>query len=272
LAIVSTAVNSLVHEVVAVDWSGKRSGAAEAIWLARVRDGRLVELENGRTPVGVIERIVELGRENGAVVAGLDFAFSFPEWYLDERGWRGGQDVWTAIAHEADAILAECPPPFWGRPGYREVHGRERARRTEQEMAGRPKSVFQIGGAGAVGTGSLRGMPRLLRLAEAGWSIWPFDTPAWPCVVEIYPRLLTGAVVKGRHRDRLAYLNDHFGDQPEAMRERAAGSEDAFDAAVSALVMARHGADLGRLTRAAQDSLYAREGRIWIPERGRPVA
>ena len=37
----------------------------------------------------------------------------------------------------------------------------------------RPKSTFQIGGAGAVGTGSLRGMPHLLTLREAGCAVWP---------------------------------------------------------------------------------------------------
>lgn len=74
-------------------------------------------------------------------------------------------------------------------------------RRTDREAPAiggiRPKSVFQIGGAGAVGTGSLRGMPILKRLRDAGFAVWPFDAPRWPCVVEIYPRLLTGAVNKG---------------------------------------------------------------------------
>jgi catechol 2,3-dioxygenase-like lactoylglutathione lyase family enzyme len=61
---------------------------------------------------------------------------------------------------------------------------------------------FQIGGAGAVGTGSLRGMQHLADLAHAGFSIWPFDRPGWPLAVEIYPRLFTPGVVKSRHRAR----------------------------------------------------------------------
>src|SRR6202012_1913196 len=36
------------------------------------------------------------------------------------------------------------------------------------------KSPFQIGGSGSVGTGSLRAMPALLRLREAGFRVWPF--------------------------------------------------------------------------------------------------
>ena len=184
---------------------------------------------------------------------------------LDERGWQGGRDAWRELRTEGEAILAECPYPFWGRPGRPRLTGREPAGLTKKRMPATPKSVFQIGGAGAVGTASLRGMPCLARLADAGFSIWPFDADGWPRVVEIYPRLLTGAVVKGRHRDRLAYLNARFADQPEAMRERAAGSEDAFDAAVSALVMARDIADLESLVQAPDDSAYAREGRIFSP-------
>lgn len=52
-------------------------------------------------------------------------------------------------------------------------------RRTDRERPAvggiRPTSGFQIGGAGAVGTGAVRGMPMLARLRAAGFAIWPFD-------------------------------------------------------------------------------------------------
>ncbi len=255
----------MAADFIAVDWSGKRSGAEEHIWLARVTDGVLAELENGRSREAVVDRVLEFAREGERTVIGLDFAFSFPIWYLDERGWDGGRDVWQALTSEAETLLAECPSPFWGLPGRQNLHGQEPFRRTERDVPGRPKSVFQIGGAGAVGTGSLRGMPKLARLADAGLSIWRFDHPEGRSVLEIYPRLLTKAVVKGRHRARLKYLNDRFPAQPEALRERAAGSEDAFDAAVSALVMAEHEHELFALEGAAPSSDYAHEGRIWWP-------
>ena len=52
------------------------------------------------------------------------------------------------------------------------------------------------------------------------------------------------------------------------MLERAAGSEDAFDAAVSALKMAEHGDELETLT-ATDDEPFDIEGKIWRPnERG----
>jgi hypothetical protein len=69
------------------------------------------------------------------------------------------------------------------------------------EDAVRAKSIFQIGGAGAVGTGSVRGMPHLLTLAKNGFGIWPFSE-GWPRVVEIYPRALTGPLNKGHERTR----------------------------------------------------------------------
>ncbi|MEX0750548.1 MAG: hypothetical protein WD359_07030, partial [Dehalococcoidia bacterium] len=62
-------------------------------------------------------------------------------------------------------------------------------------------------GAGAVGTGSLRGMPMLHRLHAAGMHIWPYDDPGYPLVIEIYPRLLTGPVRKSSPQARARYID-----------------------------------------------------------------
>jgi hypothetical protein len=58
--------------------------------------------------------------------------------------------------------------------------------------------------------------------------------------VEIYPRALTGPLRKSSWTERHAYLRTRFPDQPTDLLERAAGSEDAFDAALSSLVMGAH--------------------------------
>jgi hypothetical protein len=257
--------NDLVR-VLAVDWSGKLKGAEEHIWVAEVRDGELVDLRSGLSRELVVERLVEMAHEDSRVVVGLDFAFSFPRWWCAERGWTSGREVWAAMAEEGEDLLDACADPFWGRPGRPNPHPADRLyRRTDREAgAGAPKSVFQIGGAGAVGTGSLRGMPHLLSLAERGFGIWPFEDDRWPRVVEIYPRALTGPVRKSSWTERHAYLERRFPEQPAPLLERAAGSEDAFDAGVSALVMAAHGAELEALTRST-DADYAIEGRIWRP-------
>lgn len=104
-----------------------------------------------------------------------------------------------------------------------------------------PKSVFQIGGAGAVGTGSIRGMPHLADLRGAGFSVWPFHEVRAPVVVEIYPRLLTGEVVKSSFDARWEHLTTRcFPEIDGPLECKAASSEDAFDAAVSSVVMSRH--------------------------------
>lgn len=254
--------------IVAVDWSGKEKGAAESLWLAEVCGGTLTDLRNGLERERLTARLLELADEDPRMVVGLDFAFSFPAWWCAEEGWRSAEDLWAAMRHSGEELLSVCDAPLWGRPGKRNPHSKERLyRRTETEgYAAQPKSVFQIGGAGAVGTGSIRGMPHLLALAEHGFGVWPFSD-GWPRAVEIYPRALTGKVKKNSWAERHAHLFRRFPGQPADLLERAAGSEDAFDAAVSALVMSEHGAELQSLA-PTTDPVYGIEGRIWLPERG----
>ena len=245
--------------VIAIDWSGKEKNAAEFIWLAEVVDGRLTRLCNGRGRDDVIEHVADI---EGEVVVGLDFAFSFPRWWCEEQGWKTGRDAWAAARDHGDSWLRDCVDPFWGRNTKRPHERSQGLRRTEHGSSA--KSVFQIGGAGAVGTGSVRGMPHLLTLAKAGFSIWPFDPPHHRMVIEIYPRaLVEERVNKGRWHERHEYLK-RWPDQDRALLERAAGSEDAFDATVSALVMSRHIGDLAALELEA-DPDYTLEGRIWTP-------
>ena len=260
--------------VIAIDWSGAESGAARRIWLAEAKGGSLVRLERGRSREQLAELLVREGRRTPAMVVGLDFAVGFPAWFAAERAAGDGPEVWAMAEREGDGWLRGCAPPFWGRPGKRRTldDATRLFRRTEREVprvAGiSPKSVFQVGGAGAVGTGSVRGMPLLARLHEAGWRVWPFTdgngTDA-PTVVEIYPRLLTGAVNKSSFSQRAEYLRHRFPRLAAEPGVVASSSEDAFDAAVSALVMAEHVESLGALPR-ARDEVERIEGAIWYPD------
>ena len=252
-------------QVVAVDWSGRLKGAEETIWVAQVVDGRLVELENGLGREDAIKHVIELAAAEPRTIVGLDFAFSFPAWYCRRRDWSSGRDVWTEMRARGDQLLASCEPPFWGRSGTTAQRFGEPLRATERLLVPRPKSVFQIAGAGTVGTGSMRGMPHLLTLAGAGFSIWPFEPATGATVVEIYPRLFAPDTIKRRHLARREHLKQCFPDQCAVLRERAAGSEDAFDAAVSALVMAEHLAELERLPAVPADAPEHIEGAIWRP-------
>ena len=169
---------------IAIDWSGAKQGARSKIWLAEVRDGRLVRLECGRSREEIVHELVTEAERDPGLVVGLDFAFSVPQWFFRQRGLRRVEDLWGLVAEESEAWLADCEPPFWGRPGRKKPELPEHFRRTEMESprvgGSAPKSVFQIGGAGAVGTGSLRGLPCLGALHAADFAVWPFHEPRVP--------------------------------------------------------------------------------------------
>lgn len=258
---------------VAVDWSGALAGAKRKIWLAEAGERGLLRLECGRTREELVAHLAERARAEPSLVVGLDFAFSFPAWFLEERGLADARSFWELVAREGESWLAGSPHPFWGKPGRKRPQleaprclwrACERARLPVAGIV--PKSVFQTGGAGAVGTGSLRGMPHLATLQDAGFAVWPFDRARLPLVVEIYPRWLTGDVKKSNACDRTLYLQSRHPHLAPPLRARAEASEDAFDAAVSALAMRGAARELGRLPEAA-DPRERLEGRIWAPRR-----
>lgn len=262
--------------VVAVDWSGAVHGAAKRIWLARMAEGHAVQLENGRDREALASYLVQLAAQHPRLVVGLDFAFSFPAWFLRERGLASGHALWALAATEGERWLRECRPPFWGRPPQltrdHPHHGEApcwrcfRATDLAVPPVGgiRPKSAFQVSGAGQVGTGAVRGMPILQRLAHSGFAIWPFNPPRWPLVVEVYPRLLTGPVNKTQQADRDACLA-RFSDLPAVYRAAAARDDNAFDACIAALEMARLGLSPERLRWPVDDEARL-EGLIWDPQ------
>ncbi len=255
-------------DVVAIDWSGARVGAASRIWTARARDGNLLDLQGDRDRTEVVDHLIA-GRDRfpEGLTVGLDFAFSFPAWFLRELACADVGALWRTVAVEGEQWLADCAPPFWGRPGRSRPDLAVPFRRCElTTVTGgiAAKSVFQIGGAGAVGTGSIRGMPHLLRLREAGFGIWPFDPPSRWTVVEIYPRLLTGAVHKRNGEHRARYLGESPWSVPGPFASAIGASEDAFDSAISALVMSRHSDQLASLPQTA-DPLTILEGDVWRP-------
>ena len=259
-----------------------------------------VKLESGRTRDELCEWLIEMARETPRMAVGVDFCFSYPAWFVLEHGAKTAPEFWETVVEHGERWLGhECEDArFWGRkglhrdgkvPGEFGGAGRERMFRQADlacKVKGRildpdeaakvkgiaPKSPFQIGGAGAVGTGTLRGIPELARLRAAGFRIWPFDRPAiaeeQPLLVEIYPRLLTGEVKKGQAKARADYLaKKRRGDAayaalPRDAMKKARGSEDAFDALVSVMEMAARREDFLRLPRAT-DVVTLLEGAVW---------
>jgi hypothetical protein len=227
--------------ILAVDWSGNasRSAARRAIWIGDARNGD-VERLSGLDRDETVDFLLAEARREPHLVVGLDFAFGLPEWFARARGAETARDVWRLVEQEGEAWLRDPQPPFWRlkKPSFEHSE----FRRTEREHAApgiQPKSVFQLGGAGHVGTASLRGMPYLLRLQRT-FAIWPFDVPRLPLIVEIYPRLFTAA---GWGRGLPEGLNEH-----------------ARDAAASALAMSSWHGEWVQLRR---EEVYLLEGRIW---------
>ncbi|HLI57584.1 MAG TPA: hypothetical protein VKY26_11210 [Actinomycetota bacterium] len=258
---------------VAVDWSGRTRDAEQFIWTAEVGSGRLRGLRNGRSRAGVGDLLIEIATATPRLAVGLDFAFSFPSWYLDRLGVGHAGELWELAAAQGEGWLAARATPFWGWPGGTRPIDQEHFRRTEANLARAtggigPKSPFQIGGAGSVGTGSIRGMPLLARLRREGFSIWPFDeNPGWPRVVEIYPRLHTGPVRKSAAAARHAHLEALGWPADRLGRALVASTEDAFDAALSARAMDRHQECLATLPVIPEECAVTarREGWIWSP-------
>lgn len=296
----------------AIDWSGRIDppGQRRHIWAGvwtRDEHGRVrVALENGRTRNEVSEWLIALARETPRMVVSIDCCYSFPGWFLEEHGcadmfafWRkvnaGLAEQW--LARECDAISRD--ERFWGKPhkrpaqfcgaGYRRMFrfadydnkiaqalpGGD-AERAAKMRGITPKSPFQIGGSGSVGTGSLRAMTMLERLHEAGFRVWPLESAELgvrnpkPLLVEMYTRLMTGAVAKSNAEARRKYLLDKrrtdavYAPVGRTVQAKALESEDAFDALVSVLEMARHSEDFARL-RATDDAELRREGLTWRP-------
>jgi hypothetical protein len=259
---------------IAIDWSGNAttSGQKKHIFTATF-DPSGITLQDGLTRDGVCDWLIEqVGPSPIPTVIGLDFAFSFPVSFQKYKSYKSADELWDLAGREGEVWLRRCPPPFWGRPGKKcpPTHKIEGLRSTDSDAAlsvngTSPKSPYQIGGAGAVGTGSIRGFPILKRLRQNGFSIWPFHPPAYPLVVEIYPRLLTGKVKKSQPAARRDYLRKPpFADFSAKIRDNVESSEDAFDALVSAVRMSQHASSFANLTQAT-DPIEQIEGRIWAP-------
>jgi hypothetical protein len=229
--------------ILAVDWSGARDVRAQrhAIWATVVRGGRVRASAAGRTRAEIATWLHSFG---GPSIVGLDFSFGVPAWFAHEHGCASIDGVWQLASREGERWLAPTPP-FWRdectvppEHRFRDAEARVRARGFAA------KSVFQLVGNGQVGAGSVRGMPMLAALRDAGFAIWPFDPPADRTVFEMYPTLLRA---RAPDLDRGTFPSPH-----------------ARDATVSARVLWRY-RDALRALPAAADATTALEGDIWDP-------
>jgi hypothetical protein len=221
--------------VIAVDWSGAKT-RPKGIWITAIANGQVIR---NRPATSREEAIDDVTSTEGPVVAGFDFSFGVPEWFAREQGCSAIDDVWKLAERDGEKWLGPPPtPPFWRDECI--VPPERRLRRCEEGIGA--KSVFQCVGNGQVGPGSVRGMPLLLQLRDAGFAIWPFDAASDRMVVEIYPSALRKLI-----------------DEPGPFE-----SDDERDAVCSALVMWRERETIAALG-AAIDPVTRLEGDVWLP-------
>jgi hypothetical protein len=267
-------MNDYDGSAIAIDWSGaKAKEGKKKLFLAVATNGKLTHLDS-YSRSSAIDEVIK--RKEESVVVGIDFAFSFPLSFLTERGIEFVGDAWEFVNHHGEALLSTCPDPFFGRNGKKRSAHYARFRNTEIHLppGHQPKSIFQLVGAGHVGTGSLRGMSFLPRLRAAGFSIWPFDSPVFPLVVEIYPALLTGRIAKRSREDREAFLVkfcQQHGTIDDSYLATMRGSEDALDAGVSAIEMSINFGQFKTLPIYKTNCPETLEGSIWYPGLNRTI-
>lgn len=209
-----------------------------SIALAEIERGSAPRIETDRfTRFDVIwfllQRILHHNSAGRRVLAGFDFCFSFPDgfwaaltnspadWGSLIRGMAEGvvnlpaivdkpesnARKWAEMANQRIARKLDMKTgPFWG-PGFSQITNPgfpfSRSQFAERRLVERRepgfKSVFQVGGQGAVGLQSLCGIPYLHHIRttcaqqKANLHCWPFDgwnvEPSSHLMVEFYPAL-----------------------------------------------------------------------------------
>ena len=226
------ATRPIFDEVIIADWSASSKPAtkpaANSIWLGIANvDG--VEVSHFRTRHEAERFLTARLKKNKATsirtLAGFDFAFGYPAGFATHlTGQASAPAVWSYLAKHLEdkpdnANLRfklageinrrfDSPGPFWGCDKEGSVAGLNynkavtygpgflSERRTVENVTKGTKSVWQLTGAGAVGSQSLVGLPMIHRLVQAtGAKVWPLDLPEGPLVIaEIYPSMLADAV------------------------------------------------------------------------------
>lgn len=243
-------------EVAMVDWSGGNDrGAApkaDSIWIATSRPGEAPLYCRNRelAESWLLSRIEETLTAGQRLLVGFDFPFGYPSGFAAAIAGRPDPfALWSWLAERIEdapsannrfdvaAMMNRRLPgigPFWGNPLRREIpdlprKGNDRSfrwdrpRRRAEEIARGAFEVWQLSGAGAVGSQALMGLPVLWRLRAAfpgRIAAWPFDTLDRPVAfTEIWPSLVSPAIAA------------RYPDEPIRDRAQVAG----LAAAVSAL-------------------------------------
>lgn len=248
-----------------VDWSANSQPklGADSVWYCVFEPaaGRLFTA-NPRTRARAYDEIrtqlVELVERGLRTLVGFDFPYGFPRGTGDLLGFSGApawRVMWDElsvlveddadnhsnrfeVAADINGVMTGDAAPFWGCPPTQVgpllqtkkprpwPEGVVELRTTDSAAAG-PKSVWQLYGAGSVGSQTLLGIPRLTGLRDDPVLkdvslVWPFETrgiappvtpKGGPSVVhaEIYPSLVAPSPLEDvKDAAQVRGLAEHF--------------------------------------------------------------
>lgn len=216
-----------VDRIAILDWSAANQPrrGKDSIWLG-LDTGEASNPATRAEAFAALCALVEDSLTRGqSLLIGADFAFGYPQgfaqavtgradplalWaYLAER-LQDGPDNRSNRFEVAAGINALLPGigPFWfnaskhdlptlpRKGSARHGHGFAEHRLADSSAKG-AQSVWKLGGAGAVGSQVLTGLPMLHRLRASfpgRIAVWPFETPSEVTLAEVFPSLLAPEV------------------------------------------------------------------------------
>ena len=225
---------------VIVDWSGGNQGPAkpraDAIWACVARGAEVlppVYLRHRQAAEAWLTDTIAAERAAGRrVLAGFDFPFGYPAGFAAAvTGSAEPFELWdwfearvddSPTANNRFALAGEInrrfggQGPFWGNASRTDVEGLPRTkaayqnpfpeRRAAEDQARGAFPLWQLAGAGAVGSQAIMGLPvlnRLRRRFAPEVAVWPFEPlDAAVALVEVWPSLMVGAAPEGWIKDQ----------------------------------------------------------------------
>ncbi len=219
--------------VLMVDWSGGndrgKTPKKDAIWLCVGRGGVTddpIYMRNRQDAERwITDFLIDEQAAGRSTLAGFDFAFGYPpgfgtaltgsddpfaiwEWFADRVEDAPNRNNRFDLAGQINALFPGIGP-FWGNGLNRDIpnlprkgldrrdHGLPEKRAAEQHAKG-AFPVWQLSGAGAVGSQVIMGVPLLSRLRKTfsdDIAVWPFQTLTKSiAIVEIWPSLIAKKV------------------------------------------------------------------------------
>ena len=220
--------------VIIVDWSARATTSPakpskDAIWIgvhgkAQVTEHYCRTRSSAETQLtAILDAEAAAGRR---ALVGFDFPMGYPAGFAKRlTGQAQAAAIWAwlaaritddahntsnrlAVGGQINTLFKPLAGPFWGRPQTHDIAGLPFTKAVDYKAINLPERravehllpsaspVWQLMGAGSVGSQALTGLPMIHRLAQRpNCKIWPFQHPDTDLVLaEVYPSIISQAV------------------------------------------------------------------------------